>query len=106
MVMQIQRPISGCKRCIQHGGAYAKAPLQPILVTSPLALLHVDFTSIEMAMELNQPSHIVNVLILCDHFTRHIMAYVTPDQTTKASTKFLWQGYISIFQAPAKLLCD
>ena len=52
MAMQIQRAISGCERCIHHQGAHAKAPLQTILVTSPLELLHMDFTSIEMAMEL------------------------------------------------------
>ena len=37
---------------------------------------------------------------------KHVMAYVTPDQTAKTVAKFLWQGYISIFRAPAKLLSD
>ena len=106
MAMQIQRVISGCERCIHHKGAHAKALLQTILATSPLELLHLDFTSIEPLMELDQPPHIVNVLVLCDHFTRHIMAYVTPDKTAKTVAKFVWQGYISIFGAPAKLLSD
>ena len=34
------------------------------------------------------------------------MAYVIPDQTAKSVAKYLWQGYISIFGAPAKLLSD
>ena len=34
------------------------------------------------------------------------MAYVTPNQTTKTNTKFLYQGYISIFGAPARLLSN
>ena len=88
MAMQMQRAISGCERCIHHEGAHAKALLQTILVTSPLELLHVDFTSIEMVMELDQPPHVVNVLVLCDHFTRHVMAYVTPDQTAKLLQNF------------------
>ena len=67
----------------------------------------MDFTVIETMMELNQPPHyIVNVLVFCDHFMRHIMAYVTPDQMAKTIAKFLWQGYISIFRALAKLLHD
>ena len=33
-----------------------------------------------------------------------IMAYVTLDQTAKTLARFLWQGHISIFRAPAKLL--
>ena len=106
MAMQIQRVISSCERCIQHEGAHAKALLQTILGTSPLELLHVDFTGIEMMMDLDWPPHAVNVLVFCDHFMRHIMVYVTPDQTAKTLVKFLWQGYISIFRAPAKLLSD
>ena len=100
----MQKAISSYKRCIQHEGAWAKAALQAILVTSPLELLHVDFTIIEMTMD--QPPHIVNVLVFCDHFTRHIKVYVTPDQIAKTVAKFLWQGCISIFRALAKLLSD
>ena len=37
---------------------------------------------------------------------RHIVTYVTPGQTAKTVTRFLWQGYISIFGAPVKLLSD
>ena len=50
--------------------------------------------------------NIVNVLVFCDHFAKHIMEYVTLDQTAKTVAKFLWQGYISIFGAPARLLSD
>ena len=53
MVMQMQKVISGCERCIQHKGTQVKAPLQANLVTSPLELLHVDFTGIEMTVELD-----------------------------------------------------
>ena len=53
MAMQIQKAISSCKQCIQHEGTHAKVPLQPIIVTAPLELLHMDFTSIEMTMELD-----------------------------------------------------
>ena len=63
MALQMQKVISSCERCIQHKGAQVKAPLQAILVISPLGLLHVDFSSIEMTMELDQPPHIVNVLV-------------------------------------------
>ena len=59
-----------------------------------------------MTMELDQPPHVVNFVVFCDHFTRHIMAYVTPNQTAKTVAKFLWQGYISIFGAATKLLSD
>ena len=55
MTAQIQNVISSCKQCIQHEGTLAKAPMQPITVTAPSELLHIDFTSIETMMELDQP---------------------------------------------------
>ena len=80
--------------------------MQPIIATAPLELLHIDFTSTEVNMELDQLPNVVSILVFCDHFTKHIMAYVTPDQTAKAVAKFLWQEHISIFGALAKLLSD
>ena len=35
-----------------------------------------------------------------------MLAYVTPNQTAKSVAKCLYQGYISVFQAPARLLSD
>ena len=37
---------------------------------------------------------------------KHVLAYVTPDQTAKTVSKYLYQGYILIFGAPARLLSD
>ena len=37
---------------------------------------------------------------------KHMLAYVTPSQTAKTIAKFLYQGYISVFGAPARLLSD
>ena len=72
----------------------------------PLDILHVDFTSIETTLELNQLPRVANVLVFQDHFTKHGLAYVTPDQTVKTITKFLYGDYISISVAPARLLSD
>ena len=46
MATQMQKVISNCEWCIQHEGTQAKVPMQPIIATVPLKLLHVDFTSI------------------------------------------------------------
>ena len=48
----------------------------------------------------------MNVLVFCNHFTKHVMAYVTPDQTAKTVAKLLLLGYILIFRAPVKLLSE
>ena len=50
--------------------------------------------------------NVVNILVFCDHFTKHIIVYVSPNQTAKTVAKFLWQDYVLIFGVLAKLLSD
>ena len=69
------------------------------LATAPLDLLHVDFTSIETTLEPNQSPRVTNVLAFQDHLMKYMLAYVTPDQTTKTIAKFLYGGYIPILGA-------
>ena len=54
-------------------------------------------------MELDKSPQVANVLVFQDHFTKHVLAYVTPNQTAKTIAKFLYGGYISIFGALARL---
>ena len=106
MTSQMWQSIRTCTCCLQHEGSLPKAPLHPIMATAPLDLLHVDFTSIETTLEPNQSPRVTNVLVIQDHFMKHVLAYVDPDQTAKTIAKFLYQGYISIFGAFARLLSD
>ena len=106
MAMQMRQVIKACKHCLHYEGGTPKAPLCPILATASLDLLHVDFTSIETMLELNQSPRVANVLVFQDHFTKHVQVYVTPDQTAITFAKFLYGGYISIFGALARLLSD
>ena len=106
MAKQMRLVIDACRHCLQYESGTPKAPLCPIAATTPLDLLHVDFTSIETTMELDQLPRVTNILVFQDHFTKHVMVYVTPKQTAKTIAKFLYGGYISIFGAPARLLSD
>ena len=47
MAEQMRQVIKACRSCLQYEGGTLKAPLCPIVATTPLDLLHVDFTSIE-----------------------------------------------------------
>ena len=104
MTSQMRQSIRTCTHCLQYDGGLPKAPLHPIIATAPLDLLHIDFTSIETTVEPNQSPRVTNILVFQDHFMKHVLAYVTPSQTTKTIAKFLYQGYISIFGVPARLL--
>ena len=102
MANQMQQSIKSCMHCLQYEGDLSKVPLHLIVATTPMDLLQVDFTSIETTLELNRSSKVTNVLVFQDHF----VAYVTPNQTAKTVTKFLYQGNISIFGALARILSD
>ena len=106
MAKQMRQVIKACRHCLQYEGSTPKAPLCPIVAITPLDLLHVDFTSIETTMELDKSPRVANVLVFQGHFTKHVLAYVTPNQTAKTLAKFLYGGCISIFGALARLLSD
>ena len=54
-------------------------PMQPLTCSGPGELLHVDFTSIEETVPLKEEPVICNVLVLQDHFSKYVVAYVVKD---------------------------
>ena len=72
MAKHMRQVIRACTCCLQYESAIPKAPLHPIVATASLDLLHVDFTSIETTLELNQSPRVSNVLVFQDHFTKHV----------------------------------
>ena len=73
---------------------------------TPLDLLHVYLQALRPHLEPNESPRVANVLVFQDNFMKHVLAYVTPDQTAKTFAKFLYRGYIYIFMALARLLSD
>ena len=106
MTSQIRQSIRTCVCCLQHADSLSKAPIHPTMATAPLDLLHVDFTSIKTTFELKWSHRSASILVFQDHFTKHVLTYVTPNHITKTVTNYLYQGYILIFVAPVRLLSD
>ena len=95
-----QKAISGCERCIQQEGAQVKAPLQAILVTSPLELLHAGFhwhwDDSWTRLSPTCSEWFWSFLTTSQDTSWHMWLLI---RTAKSFAKFLWQGYISIFQS-------
>ena len=49
---------------------------------------------------------IKHVFVIVDHFTRYTRAYVTKDQKASTAAKTLYEGFVSIFGAPERILTD
>ena len=81
-------------------GGRKKAPMVPVMVNTPLQLVHLNFTSFETIMHLNESPEVESILVVVDHFTRYTRAYVTKDQKALTAAKTLYEGFISIFGAP------
>ena len=80
--------------------------MKPLACSGPGELLHVDFTSIEETVPLKEDPVICNVLVLHDHFSKYVVAYVVKDQTARTAAETLRNGYFGLFSAPAYLVSD
>ena len=82
------------------------APLWPLMCSGPGELLHVEFTSIKETVPLREEPVIRNVMVMQDHFSKYVVAYVVKDQTACTTTETLRNGYFGLFGAPAYLISD
>ena len=71
----------------------------------PLQLVHLDFTSFEMTIDLNESLKVDHILVIADHFTKCTRAYVAKDKALTAA-KTLYEGFIYIFEVPKRILMD
>ena len=102
----VVQAVKNCKRGNTYKGRDTRVPLVSVVATSPLEIVHVDYTSFETTMELNKAPRMENVLVILYHFTRYIRAYVTKDQKAETTVRYLIDGYISMFGCPEKIISD
>ena len=106
MTHDLRNCIKKCGHCRKYEVAPPVAPMKPLTCSGPGELLHVDFTSIEEMVPLKEEAIICNVLVLQDHFSKYMVAYVVKDQTARTATETLRIGYFGLFGAPAYLVSD
>ena len=106
MTRDLRNRIKKCSRCRKYEAAPPVAPMKPLTCSGPGELLHVDFTSIEETVPLKEHPVIRNVLVLQDHFSKYVVAYVVKDQTVCTAAETLRIGYFGLFGAPAYLVSD
>ena len=65
-------------------------------------MIHIDFLTIEAAAN-SKSGKDVNVLIITDHFTRYVQAFVTASQQAPVVAKILWDKFFTYFGLPEKI---
>ena len=106
MAHDLRNRIRKCSRCKKFEAAPPVAPLRPLACSGLGELLHVDFTSIEETVPLCKEPVIRNVMVMQDHFSKYVVAYVVKDQMARTTAETLRNGYFGLFGAPAYLVSD
>ena len=106
MTRDLRNSIKKCSHCRKYVAVPPVVPMKPLACSRPGELLHVDFTSIEETVPLKEDPVIRNVLVLQDHFSKYVVAYVVKDQTARTAAETLRIGYFGLFGAPAYLVSD
>ena len=101
MQTEAMQHVLKCTRCLRRKTPSHVAPLQPIHVTQPLELVHMDYLSLEPSK-----GNIENVLVITDHFTRYALAYRSKTQTAQATARILWDNFICHYGFPEKFISD
>ena len=106
MTLDLRNHIKKCGRCRKYEAAPPVVPMKSLTCSGPGELLHVDFTLIEETVPLKEEPVIQNVLVLQDHFSKYVVAYVVKDQTARTAAETLRNGYFGLFSAPAYFVSD
>ena len=97
---------SNCGRCKQFEAKGDLPGMQPIICTEPLELVHIDYVGMEVTIATKEKPVVKNVLVVVDHFTWYVQAFVTRNQTAYTMAKKLYNEYFSVFGFPQRLMSD
>ena len=106
MPKALLRAIANCGRCIQYEAKGQLPPMQPIICTEPMELFHIDYVGMEVTIATEKKPVVQNVLVVVDHFTRYVQAFVTKNHTARTTARVLYNNYFSVFGFPQCLMSD
>ena len=89
--------VSNCGHCKQFEAKPQIPGMQPIICTEPMELVHVDYVGMEVTVATQEKPVIKNVLVVVDHFTQYVQAFVTQNQMARMTTWVLYNEYFSVF---------
>ena len=98
--------VSNCGHCKQFEAKPQIPGMQPIIWTEPMELVHVDYVGMEVTVATQEKPVAKNVLVVVDHFTQYMQAFVTQNQTVRMTTRVLYNEYFSVFGFPQLLMSD
>ena len=80
--------------------------MQPIICTEPMELVHIDYVGMEVTIAAKEKPMVKNVLVVVDHFTRYVQAFVTKNHMARTTARVLYNNYFSVFGFPQCLMSN
>ena len=97
MAQRMMMSVRNCPKCRIFKAKPQIPPMEPILCTEPLDLVHIDYVSMEVMVGVTEKKVVKNVLLVEDHFTRFTQAYVTNNHTVRTTARVLYNEFFSVF---------
>ena len=98
--------IQNCGRCKQFEAKCQIPEMEPILCTQLMELVHVDYVGMEVTVATQEKPVVKNVLVVVDHFTRYVQAFITNNHMAHTTARVLYNNFFSVFGFPQKLMSD
>ena len=103
MQRDIEHHIEHVCQCVKQKilSLKTRAPLKPIVTTSPFEMISIDFLHVE-----NCSRKYEYILVVMDHFTRFAQAYATRNKSAKTVAQKLYSDFILRFGFPLRIHHD
>ena len=71
-----------------------------------MELVHIDYVGMEVTVATDKKPIVQNVLVVVDHFTCYVQAFVTKNHMARTMVRVLYNNYFSVFGFPQRLMSD
>ena len=78
MSQRMMMSVCNCEKCHILEAKPQIPPMEPILCTELLDLVHIDYVSMEVMVGVKEKPVVKNVLVIKDHFTHAIPRHMSP----------------------------
>ena len=106
MIQETIYSIHHCARCIKFKAKVQKPGLEPILCTEPMDLVCIDYVKMEVTVGVKEKPEVKDMLVVEEHFTHYLQAYVTKNHMVRTTARVLYNEYFSVFGFPHRLMSD
>ena len=106
MSQALLKAVANCGKCIQYEAKGQLPPMQPIICTELMELVHINYVGMEVTVATDKKPIVRNVLVVVDHFSRYVQAFVTKNRTARTTARVLYNNYFSVFGFPQHLMSD